>query len=66
KRPSLKGRRRRAGKFALTMEDGVRLLELARNARQLFARQAPGEKKRLLVGLHVGRRRGSRSLSTTF
>ena len=30
------------------MEDGVRLLELARNARQLFARQAPGEKKRLL------------------
>ncbi|MFK0689855.1 hypothetical protein ACFX5Q_16840 [Mesorhizobium sp. IMUNJ 23033] len=30
------------------MEDGVRLLELARNARQLFVRQAPGEKKRLL------------------
>ncbi|MER9363175.1 hypothetical protein [Mesorhizobium sp. M0500] len=30
------------------MDDGVRLLELARNARQLFARQAPGEKKRLL------------------
>ncbi|WP_246678417.1 MULTISPECIES: zinc ribbon domain-containing protein [unclassified Mesorhizobium] len=30
------------------MEDGVRLLELARNARQLLARQAPGEKKRLL------------------
>jgi len=51
------------------MEDGVRLLELARNARQLFARQAPGEKKRLLnlllVELHMGRRRGSRNLSTT-
>ncbi|MER8809554.1 hypothetical protein [Mesorhizobium australicum] len=30
------------------MDDGVRLLELARNARQLFARQAPGEKKRLI------------------
>jgi len=30
------------------MEDGVRLLELARNARQLFVRQAPHEKRRLL------------------
>ncbi|MDX8482458.1 hypothetical protein RFN28_28960 [Mesorhizobium sp. VK24D] len=27
------------------MEDGVRLLELARNASHLFARRAPGEKK---------------------
>ena len=26
----------------------MRLLQLARNARQLFARQTPGEKKRLL------------------
>ncbi|WP_417674146.1 hypothetical protein [Roseibium sp.] len=30
------------------MEDGVQLLELARNASQLFARQTPHEKKRLL------------------
>ena len=30
------------------MEDGVRLLELTRNARQLFARWAPGVTKRLL------------------
>ncbi|TIX14494.1 MAG: hypothetical protein E5V44_05980, partial [Mesorhizobium sp.] len=29
-------------------EDGMRLLALARNTRQLFARQAPREKKRLL------------------
>ncbi|TJV04087.1 MAG: hypothetical protein E5Y12_13990 [Mesorhizobium sp.] len=30
------------------MEDGVLLLELARNTRQPFAHQAPDEKKRLL------------------
>ncbi|MER8613160.1 hypothetical protein [Mesorhizobium sp. M1216] len=30
------------------MEDGARLLELVRNARQLFGRQAPDEKNRLL------------------
>ncbi|RRI05416.1 hypothetical protein EH240_05895 [Mesorhizobium tamadayense] len=30
------------------MEDGVRLLELARNASHLFDQQAPGEKKRIL------------------
>ncbi len=30
------------------MDDGIRLLELARNAGALFARQAPPEKKRLL------------------
>lgn len=30
------------------MDDGIKLLELARNAGALFARQAPHEKKRLL------------------
>lgn len=30
------------------MEDGIRLLELARNAGRLFVKQAPHEKKRLL------------------
>ncbi|MER8827511.1 hypothetical protein NKH73_15600 [Mesorhizobium sp. M0938] len=33
---------------ALHMEDGLRLLELAREASRLFAKQAPNEKKRLL------------------
>ncbi len=30
------------------MEDGLRLLELARDASRLFAKQDPNEKKRLL------------------
>jgi site-specific DNA recombinase len=42
------------------MEDGLRLLELARDASQLFAKQAPNEKKRLrnLVLSNCERNRG--------
>ncbi|ESY18631.1 hypothetical protein [Mesorhizobium sp. LNJC391B00] len=32
----------------VAMDDGIQLLELARNASQMFTRQAPNEKKRLL------------------
>jgi hypothetical protein len=38
----------RHGEAEESYKDGVRLLELARSARQLFAQQALGEKKRLL------------------
>ncbi|CAG0948775.1 hypothetical protein RHIZO_00055 [Rhizobiaceae bacterium] len=53
------------------MEDGIRLLELARNASRLFVKQPAHEKKRLLnaesgaVELRMGSRRGSRRLQAT-
>jgi site-specific DNA recombinase len=46
------------------MEDGIRLLELARKASRLFAKQPAHEKNRLLnlgaVELQMGQRRSSR------
>jgi site-specific DNA recombinase len=51
------------------MHEGVQLLELARNAQRLFAKQEPREKRRLpqfpAIELHLGGRRGRRQLPPT-
>lgn len=51
------------------MEDGLRLLELARDASQLFAQQAPNEKKTAsksgAVELSMKSRQSSRKLQAT-
>ena len=51
------------------MDEGVALLELARNAQRLFAKQEPREKRRLLnfraIELHLGGWRGGRHFPPT-
>ena len=51
------------------MDEGVQLLELARNAQRLFAKQEPREKRRLLelraIELHLGGWRSGRHLPPT-
>ena len=52
------------------MEEGVQILELARNAQRLFERQEPREKRRLLnfvllFELLLGERRSARHLPPT-
>jgi len=52
------------------MDEGVQLLELARNAQLLFAKQEPREKRRLLklrvIELHLGGWRSGRHFPRTF
>ena len=51
------------------MDEGVQLLELARNAQRLFEKQEPREKRRLAqfraIELHLGGRRSGRHLPPT-
>jgi hypothetical protein len=51
------------------MDEGVQILELARNAQRLFERQEPRQKRRLLnfvlSNWHLGGRRGGRYLPPT-
>ena len=51
------------------MDEGVQILELARNAQRLFERQEPREKRRLLnfrtIELLLGGRRGGCHLPPT-
>ena len=52
------------------LDEGVALLDLARNAQRLFAKQEPREKRRLLnfatIELHLGRWRSGRHFPPTF
>lgn len=48
------------------MEEGIQLLELARNAQRLFAKQEPREKRRLLSSLVSNCRWNDGALTATF
>lgn len=48
------------------MEEGIQLLELARNAQRLFAKQEPRERRRLLSFLVSNCRRNDSELTATF